>query len=112
MIFDVLRVQLRHIELLQEADHLRSSEITERVAREAQTQTRHVVCGWLPLRQGCETPRRSKRARGERTGTQKIATGECALHNNHLIGGVRSDMRFPALLILACPHLHRFWIVL
>src|SRR6266849_2789749 len=37
MIFDVLRIQREHIELLHEADHLRTIEVTERVAGYAQT---------------------------------------------------------------------------
>ena len=49
MIFDVLRVQLRNIELFHECDHLGASEITERVAGEAQTKTRRLVRGWLRL---------------------------------------------------------------
>ena len=32
MIFDVLRIQRQHVELLQEADHLRSVEVAKRVA--------------------------------------------------------------------------------
>src|SRR6266478_9180746 len=37
MIFDILRIQRKHIELLHEADHLRATEVTERVAGYAQT---------------------------------------------------------------------------
>src|SRR5690242_12294700 len=32
MIFDVLRIEREHIELLHEADHLRAAEVTKRVA--------------------------------------------------------------------------------
>jgi hypothetical protein len=40
MSFDILRIQREHIELLHEADHLRTSEVTERVAGHAQTNRR------------------------------------------------------------------------
>src|SRR5438552_16577664 len=46
MIFDVLRVQREHIELLHEADHLRTSEVTKRVAGQAQTNRRCFPRGW------------------------------------------------------------------
>src|ERR1700674_187108 len=43
MIFDILRIQLEHIELLHEADHLRTTEVTERVAGQAQANRRCFV---------------------------------------------------------------------
>src|SRR6266446_9030453 len=49
MIFDVLRIQREHIELLHEADHLRTIEVTERVAGQAQTNGRCFGSGWAFL---------------------------------------------------------------
>jgi len=37
VIIDVLCIQREHIELLHEADHLRTAEVTKRVAGQAQT---------------------------------------------------------------------------
>src|ERR1700682_1299505 len=46
MIFDVLGVQIEHIELLHEADHKRPAEVTECVAGQTQTNGRNFASGW------------------------------------------------------------------
>jgi hypothetical protein len=46
MIFDVLRVQREHIELLHEADHLRAAEVTKRVTGQAQSNRRCFLARW------------------------------------------------------------------
>src|SRR5580704_2697720 len=43
MIFDILGIQSKHIELLHKADHLRTTEVTERVAGQPQTNRRWFV---------------------------------------------------------------------
>jgi hypothetical protein len=46
MIFDVLRVQREHIELLHEADHLRAAEVTKRVTGQAQSNRQCFLARW------------------------------------------------------------------
>src|SRR5580693_1900159 len=43
MIFDILCIQLKHIELFHETDHLRTTEVAERVAGETQSNRRSFV---------------------------------------------------------------------
>src|SRR5580698_3535059 len=45
MIFDVLRIQREHIELLHETDQLRTRKVTKRIASQAQTNRRRLdIC--------------------------------------------------------------------
>src|SRR5271169_2752387 len=64
MIFDVLRVKRQHVELLQEADHLRTAEIAKRVAGQPQTNSRSFVCR-CAFRGHCEDFLRSSERRGD-----------------------------------------------
>src|ERR1700721_4423830 len=80
MIFHILRIQLEHIELLHEADHLRAAEVAERVTGQAQT-NRRCFDGCRTFLSQCEgvarggEPRRSKSSR-----TNEIATRETIFH--------------------------------
>ena len=49
MIFDVLGVQVAHIQLLHEADSLRAGEVAEGVTGQAQTNGRRLVNRWRSL---------------------------------------------------------------
>ena len=51
MIFDILRIQCEHIELFHEADHLRTSEVTERVASHTHSNRRCFDSCWPFLSQ-------------------------------------------------------------
>src|SRR6266478_10149916 len=80
MIFDVLRIQREHIQLLHEADHLRAMEVTERVAGHAQMNRRCFISGW-PLLDQCEdVARSSEPCPNERTGANEIATRVDVFH--------------------------------
>src|ERR1700689_2417858 len=80
MILDILRIQREHFELLHEADHLRTTEVTKRVASQAQTNRRRLEsCRAFPSQRE-DVARSSEGCRGEGTGTNEIATGEAIFH--------------------------------
>src|ERR1700674_2772808 len=85
MIFHLLRIQRRHIELLHEADHLRPTEVLERVAGQAQSNRRCFVSGWAFLSQCEDVARSSERCRYECTGASEITAGQSVFHRaaNH-----------------------------
>jgi hypothetical protein len=80
VIFDVLCIQREHIELLHEADHLRTAEVTKRVAGQAQTNRRGFVSGRPFLSECQDGARCNAHCRNECTGANKIATGENVFH--------------------------------
>ena len=84
MIFDVLGIQRQHVELLQEADHLRPAKITERVAGHPQTNRRSFV-NQCSFRGHCENFLRSNAPRRNQcTGADEIAARKDVFHL-HLI---------------------------
>src|SRR5271154_5183117 len=80
MIFDILRIQREHIELFHEADHLRTAEVTERVASQAQTKRRCFDSCRAFVNRREDVARSSERCRSEGSGANEIATGEAIFH--------------------------------
>src|ERR1700733_1736377 len=80
MIFGVLCIQLEYVELLHETNQLRSTEVPECVARQAQPKRRRGVRRWPFLREREDVFRRSERCRDECTRTYEIATREIIFH--------------------------------
>src|SRR5580658_2816817 len=80
MSFDILHIQREHIELLHEADHLRTIEVTECVASQAQTNRRCFDSCRAFLSQYEGVAGSSERCRGEGSGANEIATGEPIFH--------------------------------
>src|SRR5216684_4461484 len=76
MILDVLGIQLQHIQLFQEANHLGTAEVTKRVAGQAQTNRRSFVSR-RPSRGHCEDiVGSSERRRNQCTGANEGAAGK------------------------------------
>ena len=61
MIFDVPRMERKHIERIHDADHLHATEGTECVTREAQANRRRAIGRWPALTE-CENVFRSRGA--------------------------------------------------
>src|SRR6266481_3912696 len=76
MILHLLRIEFKHIELLHEADHLRTIEVAERVAGQAQTNWRCLVRGMPSIEKSRDTSRISHRSGDHCTRSNKISTGE------------------------------------
>src|SRR5258706_13254698 len=79
MIVDVLRVQRKHIELLHETDHLRSSEVTKRVTGQAQSNRQCFPRGGPFLSLCYDVARSNPRCRNQCSGANEIATGKAVL---------------------------------
>src|SRR6266403_4883609 len=79
MVFDVLRVQREHVELLHETDHLRATEVAEGVTGKAQTNRRCIASRWrfVSHRSRCEEISRSgTRCRNHCARANEIPSGE------------------------------------
>src|SRR6266446_4379722 len=101
MILDVLGIQLQHVQLLQEVNHLCTAEVAKRVAGQAQTNRRSVRSRW-PSRNQCEDFVRSSERR----------QNYCAVANESAAGKDIFDLQFitrlaPLHLRHAAPSLSR-----
>src|SRR5271156_5617047 len=93
MVFDVLHIQGKHIELLHEADHLRAAEVAERVAGQAQTNRCCFFSGRMCVSNCYYVPRHRECRSDERTGANETATGE-TVFTRHVVPN-RSRTRGP-----------------
>src|SRR5882672_5482076 len=89
MIFDVLRIQGEHVELLHEADHLRATEIAESIAGQTQTEGRCLVSRRRFMSHCKNVARSSECCGNQRSGAKQTTTGEGLFH-------MRPITHFPA----------------
>ena len=104
MIFHILRVQVSNVELFHVPNHLRTREVPEGVARQAQANRGTGIIRAGDLGANAETAQKLPAQPLTSSASANEITTRACLPPLH--------MRRPAFFVFALPHLHRFRIIL